>query len=66
MRKSILVAWAVVCLASAYPLVAQVGDGSLRGYVRDVQGAVIPGVTITASSPALIQPVSAVSDSEVM
>jgi hypothetical protein len=42
---------------------AQTGDGSLRGYVRDEQGAVLPGVTVTAHSPALLAPVAAVSDS---
>lgn len=41
---------------------AQTGDGSLRGYVRDPQGAVLPGVTVTAASPALLAPVTAVSD----
>src|SRR2546428_3540558 len=41
---------------------AQTGDGSLRGYVRDEQGAVLPGVTVTATSPALLAPVVAVTD----
>lgn len=41
---------------------AQTGDGSVRGYVRDEQGAVLPGVTITATSPALLAPVVSVTD----
>ncbi len=41
---------------------AQTGDGSLRGYVKDAQGAVLPGVTVTAHSPALLTPAVAVSD----
>src|SRR5262249_25281645 len=41
---------------------AQTGDGSLRGYVTDQQGGVLPGVTVTASSPALLAPVVAVTD----
>src|SRR5881397_3817976 len=41
---------------------AQTGDGSLRGYVRDEQGAVLPGVTVTAMSPALLKPSVAVTD----
>lgn len=41
---------------------AQGGDGSLRGVVRDEQGAGMPGVTITATSPALLSPSVAVSD----
>ena len=38
-------------------------DGSLRGYVKDEQGAVLPGITVTATSPALLTPVIAVTDS---
>ena len=37
-------------------------DGSLRGYIKDEQGAVLPGITVTASSPALLAPVTAVTD----
>src|SRR5258708_13852878 len=56
-----------VCLAaclslSAMPASAQTGDGSLRGYVKDEQGGVLPGVTVTAKSPDLLAPVTAVSD----
>ncbi|MCA1585169.1 MAG: carboxypeptidase-like regulatory domain-containing protein [Acidobacteria bacterium] len=39
-------------------------EGSIRGVVRDEQGAVLPGVTITAMSPAAPRPVTAVSDAE--
>jgi len=42
--------------------VAQIGDGSLTGYVRDEQQGAMPGVTITATSPALITPRTAVTD----
>src|SRR5262245_19209866 len=41
---------------------AQTGDGSLRGFVKDEQGGVLPGVTITGTSPALQSPVVAVTD----
>ena len=41
---------------------AQGGNGSLRGTVKDEQGAAMPGVTITATSPALLVPSVAVSD----
>ncbi|MGQ0734013.1 MAG: TonB-dependent receptor domain-containing protein [Acidobacteriota bacterium] len=47
----------------ALPVQAQTGDGSLRGYVRDDQGGVLPGVTVTALSPALLNPVTSVTDS---
>jgi hypothetical protein len=43
---------------------AQSGDGSLRGRVVDEQGGALPGVTLTATSPALLSPSTAVSDAE--
>lgn len=49
-------------LAAAAPLRAQSGDGSLRGVVKDPQGLVLPGVTVTASAPSLIKPAVAVTD----
>jgi hypothetical protein len=42
---------------------AQSGAGGLNGYVRDEQGGVLPGVTVTAKSEALLSPVVAVTDS---
>ena len=42
----------------------QGGDGSLRGAIKDDQGAVMPGVTVTATSPALINPSVAVTESD--
>jgi hypothetical protein len=53
----------LVVLMGSLPVFAQTGDGSLRGYVKDDQGGVLPGVTVTAHSPALLSPVSSVSDS---
>ena len=53
---------AALLALSAFPASAQTGDGSLRGYVRDQQGGVLPGVTVTVKSPDLLAPVSAVSD----
>src|SRR5437667_5914398 len=41
---------------------AQSGAGSLNGYVKDEQGAVLPGVTVTASGPELLAPVVGVTD----
>ena len=38
----------------AAPARAQVQGTGLAGAVTDAQGAVLPGVTVTASSPALI------------
>ena len=41
-------------LLLAAPAAAQIGQGRLTGTVKDAQGAVLPGVTVTATSPALI------------
>ena len=62
MSRVLSVLLAVATLASAAPAFAQTGDGSIRGYVKDDQGAVLPGVTVTAQSPTLLSPVTAVSD----
>ncbi|HEU5256036.1 MAG TPA: carboxypeptidase regulatory-like domain-containing protein [Vicinamibacterales bacterium] len=44
---------------------AQTTSGTVAGSVRDTSGAVMPGVTVEASSPALIEKVrSVVSDSQ--
>ena len=45
----------------AMPAAAQVSTGEIFGKVVDNTGAVLPGVTVTLTSPALIQPQSAVS-----
>jgi hypothetical protein len=54
---------AVVSLAA--PAFAQGGGasstGTIQGRVSDSQGAVLPGVTVTATSPALIQPQTTVT-----
>ena len=39
---------------------AQAATGSIAGVVRDTSGAVLPGVTVEASSPALIEKVRTV------
>src|SRR5262245_8567962 len=62
MSRTLLVSTAAALLLAASLAAAQSNDGSLRGYVRDEQGAVLPGVTVTAISPALIRPTSSVTD----
>jgi hypothetical protein len=53
---------AVVVMLSVISAYAQTGDGSVRGYIKDQQGVVLPGVTVTASSSTLLAPVVAVTD----
>ena len=43
-------------LAAVSPTAAQDFRGRINGTVTDNTGAVLPGVTVTATSPALIQP----------
>src|SRR5688500_6252397 len=62
MSRVLSVFLALAFLVQAVPAVAQTGDGSIRGYVKDEQGAVLPGVTVTAHSPALLSPVTSVTD----
>ena len=38
----------------AAPAFAQIGQGTLTGVITDPQGQVLPGVTVTATSTALI------------
>ena len=64
-RVGLLVA-TVLCslgLASGVAVAGQSSGGSIVGQVTDESGAVLPGVTVTATSPALQVPsVSAVTD----
>ena len=46
----------LMLLTTAVPSSAQEFRGRLNGTVSDNTGAVLPGVTVTVSSPALIQP----------
>ena len=54
----------VTLLSMAVPTFAQDFRGRINGTVSDNTGAVLPGVTVTATSPALIQPQVQVSGSE--
>jgi hypothetical protein len=55
---------AVFCLLSigaAAPAGAQVSTGEIFGKVTDSTGALLPGVTVTIASPALLQPQAVVT-----
>src|SRR5262245_29641576 len=43
-----------VCVGVAVPATAQITPGRLTGLVTDTQGAILPGATVSATSPALI------------
>jgi hypothetical protein len=53
-----------VTLGAAGVVLAQAGDGALTGYVKDDTGGVLPGVTVTATSPAMLGPRTGVSDAQ--
>ena len=51
----------VVCAAAFAQGGGASSTGTIQGRVADAQGAVLPGVTVTATSPALIQPQTTVT-----
>ena len=64
MKRLVVFVLAFCCAASA-PLFAQgVQTGTIRGIVKDQQGLAVPGVTITATSPALQGARTTVTDAE--
>jgi len=61
--------WRVLMLAAfvcafAAPAMAQIDQGRLTGTATDAQGGVLPGVTVTAKSPALIGLRSVVTEAD--
>ena len=59
--KSMVVAAALLIATTAS---AQTGAASIAGQARDTSGAVLPGVTVEASSPALIEKIRTVTTDE--
>ena len=56
---------ALICVRLAVPAWAQQSPSGIAGVVRDTSGGVLPGVTVEAASPALIERVrSVVTDGE--
>src|SRR5574341_186199 len=64
MTRLIPMCLCVALLSFAGPADAQDFRGRINGTVTDNTGAVLPGVTVTASSPALIQPQVQVTGSD--
>src|SRR5712691_9299284 len=58
MRGLRIVALVIIVLAAAPAIVR--AQASIAGQVKDASGAVLPGVTVEASSPALIEKVRSV------
>ena len=63
MKLTLFAACGVAACCVSTAALAQT-DGSIRGYIHDEQGAALPGVTITATSPAAPTPVNAVTDEQ--
>ena len=53
-----LALWSLI----AAGLRAQENWGTIRGTVKDSSGAVIPGATLTATSPTLVRPIEVATD----
>src|SRR5438034_3732494 len=64
MVKSLVALLVAASVLAPLAASAQIDMGSLRGYVKDEQGGALPGVTVTATSPQLIQPATAVTDEQ--
>lgn len=54
----------VILVFAAAKLFAQAGDTAIAGVVRDSTGAVLPGVTVEAASPVLLEKVRTVTTDE--
>ena len=54
----------IVALGNHASVFAQGSDGTLVGYLRDDTGAVLPGVTVSATSPVLIGTRTVVTDAQ--
>src|SRR5688572_25770063 len=61
-----LLSWALAMMLASSAAFAQGGGasstGSISGEIKDAQGGVLPGVTVTATSPAQIGALTAVSN----
>ena len=55
---------AVLLVLAGFPTIASAQTGAIAGVVKDTSGAVMPGVTVEASSPALIERVRTVTSDE--
>ena len=63
MRSTIKLLCLLICVLFAAPVAGQEQRGSIEGTVKDSSGAVLPGVTVEAKSPAMVGVQTAVTDS---
>ena len=61
-RLGVLALAAVLCLAGAASIPAQTTNGSVAGSVKDTQGGVLPGATVTLTSNSQGTGMTAVTD----
>ena len=61
MVKALLASLVAACVLGSMPASAQT-LGGLRGYVKDEQGGVLPGVSVTATGPQILAPIVGVTD----
>ncbi len=59
MKVRVIAFLAALILAIAGTVSAQSQTGEIFGKVTDESGAVLPGVTVTLTGPALLQPLTA-------
>lgn len=59
MRGRVTAMLAAIAVCFAIPAAAQQQTGEIFGHVSDNSGAILPGVTVTLTGPALIQPLTA-------
>jgi hypothetical protein len=59
-----LIALLVFAMSAGIPAYAQVEQGRVLGTVKDAQGGILPGVTVTATSSALIGQRTAVTEAD--
>src|SRR4029077_1208324 len=64
MESRSLFSFVVLGLACAPAAFAQTPYGSIRGRVYDEQNALLPGTTVTATTPDAAGPFTAISDGE--
>ena len=64
LTSAIVMALLVVLVGAGAASAQGVQTGTIRGTVQDQQGLAVPGVTVTATSPALQGPRSTVTDGE--